>query len=670
MAVRFDFSQNTLIDGRCPDDKIFLGTFGVCYTFASDDITTGEKPDFTPYRDRLCPFVVRDGRLVCDEIETTMRVLPCGDGIVCELSSACAALSAFGVCLPFNFMGKKNGGARSSRFLFQSPYECLPRGILYAYLAKPDGNDVLVAVRPPADGWKMDYAPYSFGHYFSALKLFSQFDRAYGTPRRAHALSFALFPVRDFSDALTRLAAFYGVPFADVDVGGGQTGSKIRLRLFGGCDRVDEVHEGKIRRNVADENGVYTVLHEGVSTLVPHFGDRAGAPVTVYGYADMATLYRRAMDSVCRADLEKTDGNLCEHMCWAPAMLRFLLRFGSSADARTRADYEQKVRALLEVVTCDDAARAVPRVTLLPYAHEGFPAYSTYRSSRIQEISHGITLLCDAYRYFGEETYYDYAVRTMDAYLQNYQTRDGKIERRNGDTREDYTTVTCPMIPLVDMAILTRGKDAARSARYENAATRMAEFLYARGFDFPTEGVSADEAEPDTEEGSIACTALALLYYCKNVENVPRFLARAKKILDFHDAWVIRTPVCHMHGSTLRWWETLWEGDADGPAICAGHAWSIWRAEADWLYGVLRGDERYISKAKNGFMTNLSKIDAQGRMYAIYNVDKIPGGGFAKRSDDVRFALSPAFPRQTDSGLSRYVFVRLCDTFLSENGTL
>lgn len=32
-------------------------------------------------------------------------------------------------------------------------------------------------------------------------------------------------------------------------------------------------------------------------------------------------------------------------------------------------------------------------------------------------------------------------------------------------------------------------------------------------------------------------------------------------------------------------------GDADGPAICCGHAWTIWRAEADYLYYALTGDE-------------------------------------------------------------------------------
>ena len=36
------------------------------------------------------------------------------------------------------------------------------------------------------------------------------------------------------------------------------------------------------------------------------------------------------MDSVDLSVVEKTDGNLCEHQCWANAMLRFLRRFGQS----------------------------------------------------------------------------------------------------------------------------------------------------------------------------------------------------------------------------------------------------------------------------------------------------------------------------------------------------
>ena len=84
-------------------------------------------------------------------------------------------------------------------------------------------------------------------------------------------------------------------------------------------------------------------------------------------------------------------------------------------------------------------------------------------------------------------------------------------------------------------------------------------------------------------------------------------------------------------------------------------------------FKVLTGDAAHRIKAYNGFMTNLSKIRPDGKSYAVYNPDMINGGGFHSRSEEVRFSLASRFPRQTDSGLSRYVWVRLADTFLKDD---
>ena len=140
---------------------------------------------------------------------------------------------------------------------------------------------------------------------------------------------------------------------------------------------------------------------------------------------------------------------------------------------------------------------------------------------------------------------------------------------------------------------------------------------------------------------------------------------RAKEILDMHEAWVTHTPIAPAFHSSLRWWETFWEGDANGPSICYGHAWTIWRAEADYWYYTLTGDARYREKAFNGFMSNLSKIDGNGSSYACYMLDYIPGGGFTDDSAQVDFSIRQGFPHQRDSGLSRYVWVRAFESVLN-----
>ena len=211
------------------------------------------------------------------------------------------------------------------------------------------------------------------------------------------------------------------------------------------------------------------------------------------------------------------------------------------------------------------------------------------------------------------------------------------------------------------MALFYEGKDENKSRYYKESAEKIAEYLYKRGLSFPTEGGVTDEAETEMEDGSISCTALSLLYYCSKIERKEEYIRKAKEILDIHESWEIKTPLAPMFRSSLRWWETKWEGDEDGNAICCGHAWTIWRAEADYWYYFLTGDKEYYLKAYNGFTSNFAKIDEKGRSYSCYQPDYITGGGFTDRSEDVEFRIAKGFPRQTDSGLSRYVWIRLAE---------
>ena len=248
----------------------------------------------------------------------------------------------------------------------------------------------------------------------------------------------------------------------------------------------------------------------------------------------------------------------------------------------------------------------------------------------------------------------------MDSVLQNHLSESGAIETfmEWSKTTEDYTTVCCLIIPVIETAEFLKDRMPEKSKEYYAAAEKMAKHVYDRGIFFPTETLTQDEAEPFIEEGSMSCSALTLLYFCAKVERKEEYIARAKEILDMHDSWVVKTNKAPMFFSSLRWWETKWEGDKDGNALCMGHAWTIWRAEADFWYYKLTGDEVYFEKAKNGFMSNFSKIDSLGRSYACYQPDYITGGGFTSRCEDVNFRIVNGFPKQTDSGLSRYVWSR------------
>ena len=642
----------SIIDERVPDDAIFSAMPSLSYTLKSDSIKVGEKPLYTPYVSRKDVLVHEDGDTWRGrDTGASVRIFERGEGIVFSLSCPKKDISEWGLELPFNFMGKKHGGGWRNQFLFNSPYLSSDHKIQYCYLTKPNGKHLLVLFESEADGWKLEYSPYAYGHFLLGLKCLQRFDRAYKEDSEASSpLVFSLIPVDSFEDALRAVSEQLHIPVLLPEKCGGRIGERVRLHVYGECDALEtDGNKLPFAREV-------TIRKQGLFSVVPYYRGKRGADAVLYGYKDEVSLWKASMDAVSFEDLQRTDENLCEHQCWASAMLQYLSFFGGNKG------YEQKLKKTLSVITAEGETR-IPRLTVEKTAD----GYGVFRSDRIQEGFFGVSLLWNAYRYFGDNLYREYAVGLLDSLLRRYQRADGRIERVHTDTgkKEDYSTVCCLMIPIVDMSLELRETDALRAARYSRAASALAEYLYRRGFCFPTENDVSSLTENEVEEGSISCTALSLLYYCAKIRRNEDYLHRAKEILDLHDCWVMHTPIAPQFFSTVRWWETIWEGDKDGPALCCGHAWTIWRAEADYWYGVLADDENYFWRAENGFLSNFAKIDQDGRSYACWQADFISGGGETTRSEDVDFRIVYGFPRHTDSGLSRYPWMRFAEILRS-----
>lgn len=568
MALRWSKKEKNIIDERCPSDKIFhVQSVSVAYTLQGDDITKGEKPDCTPYVSREDELILQENDTFFGErTNAYLKTEEYNEGVKFLLASDSDEISEFGINLPFNFMGKVNGGGWENQFLFNSPYLSNDRKIFYVYLTKENGNPIILAANGVA-GWKMDYSSYVGGHYFVNLKLFANFDKAFKRSRRKNVLEWILLPVKNFQDGLAKLSDYYGVPFLDIDKNGGKIEDRVALNVFGQCDSL-VYRQGEESEVLSPFEEIF-LRKSGEITIIPYNGDKKGAEITLYAYDSLPKLYKRSMDSVDLSVVEKyTDGNLCEHQSWCLAMLRFLLNYRSNLTRKEIQIYEGKILSLLSVITEKDPQKAVHRRTILNQSYEGFPAYNIFKSRRIQEEFFGISILLDAYKYFQNEEYLEYAVKTTDSLLANYQAENGGLLRESECGIEDYTTVCAPMIPIADMYLFLKARGDLHAEYYRAAAKKMAEFLYRRGLNFPTEGGETSEnAEPEMEDGSISCTALNLLYYCAKIEREERYIRKAKEILDIHEAWVIKTPICQMHGSSLRWWETRWEGDADGPTL-------------------------------------------------------------------------------------------------------
>ncbi|MBQ8294984.1 MAG: hypothetical protein IJX87_00965 [Clostridia bacterium] len=645
---RVVFADNRFLNAVMVDDVC------VSYTLKTEDITKQKKVECTPYVSRKEYF---DERGYAPKTKTCLTVKEERGGVELSIETDSDELSEFGLYLPFNFISKLNGGDWRDQFLFNSPYASKDNRYVYSYFSAINGRNVMMIANSPVDGWKMDYSPYVGGHFFDNFKLLANFDRAYGTNSARKGLKLWLFEVANFTEGLKKAAEVFGVPVAYYEKNAGKLGEEMEIFVIGEADAV--IGNGK---TYPVKNGKTTVTLDvlGDNIFTPVCNGKEGLDCTMYAFTSLKELYKASMDTVCEEDLRATDGNLCEHQCWASAMLRYMLKYGGNAE------YEGKLKGLLNIITETDEEKAkiYHDITIFNRPQEnGLPAWHIYGSRRIQEQFFGITILLDAYQYFGEELYLQYAVHALDTLIEHYQTEGGGFVTAHGGEGNDYSTVCCLMIPIVDMANYFKDKNPALAEKYRVSAAKLAYHLNARGYSFPTETEYTEEAGEEHEDGSISCTALALLYYSANIERNQTYIDTALEILQIHEAWVVKTPIAQMYRSSLRWWETRWEGDKDGPALCMGHAWSIWRAEADYWAYVATGDEAWLQKATCGFYGNFAKINQKGESYSIYQADYITGGGFLP-GVVTKYEIVPKYPRQTDSGLSRYVWIRAADTIL------
>ena len=625
----------------------------VRYTFLSDDITQGEAPFGMPYRDRKGYF---DEAGYCKDAQAQISISEFAGGIKVVLTTKSAELSEFGLSFPFNFMGKKNGGGWQNQYLLNSPFSSHDNAFKYCYLTNPNGRNLMIFPKGSCDGWKCDYSSeYCPGHFFLELEFLANFDKAYHTGSRNRRLELYLFEVGSFEAGLDKLCETLNTCALTYEKSFTKIGETIKLTVHGNCDKV--LCDGKAYE---PQDGFVNVCagKYGLTSAEPYLNGGKGLEAVFYAYDDIASCYKRAMDSVSQEDLNFTDENLCEHQCWESAMLRYMSRYGQ------QKDYWDKLFPALGVITEEDENKAIPRRTIFYKEHNGAPPYSIFESGRIQEQLFGVTILLDAYRLTGDEKYLKYLTGALDSVLEHHFDR-GMIYTNflNGE-KEDYTTVCCLIIPFVDAALVLKDENSALADKYRSAAKEIAEYLYRRK-DFHTKAYVSDRTEAEIEDGSISCTALSLLYYCAKIERKEKYIARAKEILDLHEPWITQTPIAPCFCSSLRWWETFWEGDGTGPSICFGHAWTIWRAEADYWYWYLTKEERYRTKALNGFMSNFSKAEASGKTYACYMLDYIPGGGFHTACKNTVSEIRQGKPNRADSGLSRYVWVRAHETVLN-----
>ncbi len=642
------------------------GNFGaVNYTLLSETIKDQPvKEKFCQYEPRYSKYnLVEKNNLqvVCHDTDNGIRTTyELKQGLILRAETSNAAISEFGMTLDLNFMGKKEGTWKN-QILPTSPYTSEDGKYMYCMMAIPDGRFLVAAAKSECDGWKIKYSPFSWAHYIRKFYFLASFDKIYeGSFRKSIEIELRI--TDSIEQAYGVIHEIYNVPYCRPLISGNFNGQALIL-----CSKDTKQIEirnsmGKETISYPDAEGLATVnLQEyGLYTVTPYGMAGKGMNTTIWNGNRMQELFDKSCETIRKP--YHCDDNLCEGGCFLWAEILNML------ENKTRR-YDDTVREELAIIMAGHG-EYVDRKTILPFPRDPYKAYHIAGSDRIQEQFFASSILMHAYQLYGEDGILEYAVASLLELIRNWMKPGGMIW--NG---VDYTSVCAPVIAIVDMSnTLTERKDR-RAEVFRDAAIRIAEYLLQRGFEFPTEGIVSEEAQPEMEEGSIACTALSVLYVCANLQFDERYIEFAKRILDLHEVWVIQSADARMYQSSFRWWETIWEGDGEGPAICAGHAWTIWGAEALYYYGILTGDEESLIKSWNGYITNFSKTQRDGTMYSCYEVDYIRGGGCAEVKDNLKqlhkqvdknpaFTIAHSYPQQDDRSLSRYVWIRNQSTWL------
>ena len=660
--------------GASSDITDGTGSFGyISYTLKNENINEQEKPNFSPYSEKTAALAARyDGNILTgdnSQICVRTKISFNKEHIDFEYENYGDVISEFGAYLPFNFMNRKNGFWKQ-QLLPSSPYNSSDDNYHFCYFTRPDGNGLLLVCNSEISAFKLDYSEYCCGHFFTGYRVLASTDRAYNFGEDRKTLKFSIYPASNYTQAIGKAAEVLGVPVMQYDRYSSYClGTEIKAGVLGNCDKVAvRSSDGKeLFCTPIDGYIKFKVDKVGNYTLSPYINNKKGIDCGIYVYEDLYKLFCKTVLSVkqnygeviAEKDGEEyflppyieyssqRDFNLCEHCMWAWSALVYLKE-------NKNEKIEKDLKNFLAILLADDKRLMLDRVTLIEEEQgENIPAYSTLNSNRIQEAFNGINILLAAYDCFGDDKYLEVAVNAAVSHMRDMR-KFGFI--KNGVS--DYTTVTAMIIPIADAARKSEKAYPEASVYLKESAVIMADYVVKRGLDFPTETAVSNETTKEIEEGSMSCSALTVLYVYFYIRQDKRYIDYAKKVLSLHEAWTVFTQYPQCFRSTLRWWETIWEGDANGPSICCGHAWTIWRAEAEFYYSLIACDTQRFINSYNAFMSNISKADADGIMYSIFRLESIVAGKWNQKAESISKNNAFGFPVKEDNTLSRYVFAR------------
>ena len=555
-----------------------------------------------------------------------------------------AKVNSWGISLPPNFIDSGISQDFSCQYIPSFPYESANGKVKFFAMNRCDGIWVLFLSEDCA-GWRIVYDTKKNPHIFESFQFLKRFDsRICKDNETDNNLTVRISFHKSKEEILRTVKEVTGVEIPFSDSFGGMVGNTIEFKTY--SDAFLKTPDGE-KLNVKES---FTPQKSGFYELETENGGLS----RYFIYENLADLFLRSTDAIKKP--YHCDFNLCEGAMWLWALLLRKRIFGSAGKNEYRFDEFLKENTSVTEDNVTDLDKG--KIVSFPHEFGGkkYSEYHLYKMDRIQNSATQSGIMLEAYHAFGDKKFLKLAREYTDNLIRDHLENDGALRCKFGGMKIDYTTVTCCVLSFVDLYRCLKSENNPDCEIYKTACVKIANHLYNRGLDFPTEGTGGKK---EMEEGSISCTALSLLYVYYYVEKREEYLKFAKELLKLHDNWTLLPPSANEYCSTVRWWEANWEGDADGSSINAGHAWTIWKAEADYFYALITGDFERFLRSYNGFLTNFSKVRSDGRMYTCYTPDYIPSKPFK---------VKHAFPDLTDGSMPYYVWARSGESWFVTSG--
>ena len=599
-----------------------------------------------------------------------------------------------GLHLDFNILDSSDKDDNFHQMVAKTIYTDENYDYGYFIFQRPDGKLMFMTINKPFAAWRFKYS--YCGHRVLGMQLLSEasdvIDRHgdRGRLKVVDELEITFGFVESIDEAYSRICDTLNISITKFDISGGQIGSVIPTNVLGDDDTYyisPSGKQGKLSNSIyLEEEGIYllkSVNSDGrvhISRILchkewkeyyniinkfymQHFQLESGAfariiwkdslsPEGGFQYENIAFGNDRFRGS-CRT------GEFGGFAGWA--LLKNLLLYGNNKEILAAASKYINNWAL------NKHQEELYTSALCREPHDGWSAYHLYKECNFPQYEVWLMeQLIDYYTITNDREAYNDLLGLADHFITDHIREDGCVL----NVTHDYCTVHTPSMVYIKLGKLMEYEcDVERSKKYFNTSRIINEYILSREFDFPTEG------EPCTEDGSIGCAAVSLLAYYYMYEKNNKYLEFGKKLIDFHDALIMDGFDCRMKGSSIRYWETHYESRDYGSSYNAGHAWSLWSAEARFYLALINGDIKLLKKSYNAFISNMCKVEENGGMTLAYSPDMIPGiphdANFGYKKGAIRETsgiLGMQYPKLTYSTSGNYFLVKYAETFKAVAG--